>query len=56
MKQKLIAIGYWHSIYNIDLPDPSKFQDSNWNLQERAIVLEHLKNGKTLLSWMGISW
>ncbi len=56
MKPKLIAIGYWYSIYEPELPNPACFEDSNWNLKEKNLVIEHLKKGKSIADWMGTSW
>ncbi|WP_299158326.1 hypothetical protein [uncultured Tenacibaculum sp.] len=56
MKPKLIAIGYWKSIYEPELPDPANFIDLNWNTNEKNIVLQHLKKGKPIAQWMGTSW
>lgn len=56
MKNKLIALGYWKSIYENDFPDPAKFKDENWNLKEKIETIKHLKNGKPIANWMGISW
>ena len=54
---KLIGIGYWISCYELDLPDPKYFVDENWNLDERNLVIQHLRdNSVPLLSWMGFSW
>jgi len=56
LKQKLIAIGYWKSIHEPELPDPANFVDLNWNPHEKSIVLQHLKKGKAIADWMGLSW
>jgi hypothetical protein len=56
MKPQLIAIGYWNSIYEPEFPDPINFEDSNWNLAERNLVIEHLKKGTPIFSWVGSSW
>jgi hypothetical protein len=56
LKDKLIAIGYWKSIYENEFPDPAKFEDKNWNLDEKIKTIQHLKNGKSVSNYMGISW
>jgi len=56
LKPKLIAIGYWKSIYEPELPDPANFVDLNWNVNEKNKVLRHLKKGIPIAQWMGLSW
>jgi hypothetical protein len=56
LKKKLIAIGYWKSIYENDFPDPAKFEDINWKLNEKFKIIKHIENGKSVASWMGVSW
>lgn len=56
MKRKLKAIGYWKSIFEPEFPDPTNFEDSNWNVKDKELVLEHLGRGKSIADWMGISW
>jgi hypothetical protein len=38
-------IGYWHSAYEPDWPDPRDFIDSRWNDQERNLVASYLEQG-----------
>jgi hypothetical protein len=56
LKNKLIAIGYWKSLYETEFPDPAKFEDIKWNSKEKAGIIEHLKKGKSIANWMGTSW
>ena len=56
LKNKLIAIGYWKSIYENEFPDPAKFEYLNWSLEEKSKIITHLKNGKSVADWMGKSW
>jgi|GEM_PF-3446625 hypothetical protein len=53
IKPKLIAIGYWKSIYEPNLPDPARFKDSNWNIKERKLVQEYLMKGISIADYMG---
>ncbi len=55
-KNKLIGIGYWHSCYEPDMPDPAKFIDKNWDNIEKQFVIKYLKKGLSVADWMGISW
>jgi hypothetical protein len=53
---KLNAIGYWHSFENPKAPEPAWFIDHNWSIEEKEKVINHLKNGQIIRSWMGFSW
>ncbi len=58
-------IGYWASSGDpeadayfqkgLELPWPEDFIWSNWNEDVRAVVSEHLKNGKPVAQWRGSS-
>lgn len=53
----LIGIGYWHSIYEPDLPDPGLFVDENWCDTDRKKLIKYLNSGfKLSYSYMGSSW
>jgi hypothetical protein len=53
---KLIAFGYWRSLYQPQLPDPACFVDTTWPAAERQQVLAYLRQGRSLISFMGFSW
>ena len=52
----LIAIGYWKSELEPNLPYPSEFQDENWNQEEKEMILNHLNNGILAIKYRGVSW
>lgn len=54
--KKLIAIGYWRSVYEPQLPDPAWFVDLNWPATVRQQVVDYLSQGRQLFAWMGFSW
>lgn len=56
MKHELVALGYWHSLLEPDLPDPARFIDPAWAPAERQQVLTYLQHGRPLVAWMGYSW
>ena len=53
---KLIALGYWRSLHEPQLPDPAWFIDDTWPKPEQQQVLSYLRQGRSLLSFMGYSW
>lgn len=55
-KRTLIAIGYWHSDSEPDLPKPQDFVDFEIDEGLRTIVLEYLTKGQRLHDWMGYSY
>jgi hypothetical protein len=55
-KHTLIAIGYWHSIFEPEYPDPAWFVDANWNVTEKQMVITHLLQSRPLADWTGQSW
>jgi hypothetical protein len=55
-KRTLIAIGYWYSDSEPDLPKPQNFVDPGIDDGLKTIVLEYLANGKRLHDWMGYSY
>lgn len=54
-KETLIAIGYWFSKEEPELPTPQNFVDTSISSTERIQVVNYLKNGKRLHEWMGYS-
>lgn len=50
------AIGFWKSEDEPHFPHPKTFQIEDWNLEERARVIKHLKNGETIRYSRGSSW
>jgi hypothetical protein len=56
-KKQLIGIGYWHSIYESDFPDPGNFVDKEWGKEEKERILRYLKSGRSMpYTAMGVSW
>jgi hypothetical protein len=55
-KHKLTAIGYWHSIFEPEYPDPAKFIDLQWNVAEKITVIEHISQARVIADWTGQSW
>jgi hypothetical protein len=53
---KLIAIGYWRSLHEPQLPDPAWFADADWAATIRQQVVDYLSKGRQLFTWMGFSW
>ena len=53
---KLIAFGYWRSLYAPALPDPAWFVDALWAADERQRVIAYLRQGRSFVSCMGFSW
>ena len=51
----LVAIGYWNSESNPDLPNPFWFIDKNSPYNEKEQVVKYLKKGKPVLYSRGIS-
>jgi len=47
----LIAIGYWKSEWEPHLPHPKEFQDDSWDKEEKDMVVNHIKNGKTAIRY-----
>jgi hypothetical protein len=57
MKRQLIGIGYWHSIYETDFPDPGYFVDREWDKAERERIIQYLQSGQLMpYDAMGVSW
>jgi len=54
-KRTLIAIGYWFSDDEPELPKPHDFIDTTISSSERQQLVDYLKNGKRLHEWMGFS-
>jgi len=54
-KETLIAIGYWFSNDEPELPMPQNFIDTSISLSERLQLVNYLKKGKRLHEWMGYS-
>ncbi|QHT65723.1 hypothetical protein GXP67_03095 [Rhodocytophaga rosea] len=52
----LTAIGYWHSIFEPEFPDPAWFRDEEWNVAEKQMVITHLLQSHPLADWTGQSW
>lgn len=55
-KNTLTAVGYWHSIFEPEYPDPAWFIDENWHPAEKKMVIAHLLQGQILADWTGQSW
>jgi hypothetical protein len=55
-KHTLIAIGYWHSIFEPEHPDPAWFVDEKWLVTEKQMVITHLLQSRPLADWTGKSW
>ena len=53
---ELIGFGYWRSLYAPTLPDPAWFVDASWATDERQRVIAYLRQGRSVVSWMGFSW
>lgn len=51
------AIGFWNtgSIFST-LPHPQDFVDVSWDRMEKHLVLDHLRRGIRVRSYMGLSW
>lgn len=43
-------IGYWKSEFEMELPHPINFVDSNWDINEKTEVIQHIKNAHFLPS------
>lgn len=54
-KRTLIAIGYWYSEDEPELPKPQDFIVTTINPLERQQLINYLRNGKRLHEWMGFS-
>ena len=54
-KRTLIAIGYWFSDDEPELPKPQHFIDTTIDSTERQQLIDYLENGKRLHEWMGFS-
>lgn len=59
-KDKRLYLGYWSGGRNnvtsgIDLPDPEDFVDNSWDVEERAWVVQRLKNFTPFIQWLGYS-
>ena len=44
----LLAIGYWRSVDDYTLPDPSRFVDASWDQEERKRTIEYLEKGEEI--------
>lgn len=55
-KYNLTAIGYWHSIFEPEFPDPAWFVDEHWHTTEKQMVIRHLSQAHPLIDWTGKSW
>ena len=54
-KRTLIAIGYWFSYAEPELPKPQDFIDTTIGSTEKKQLIDYLRNGKRLHEWMGFS-
>jgi hypothetical protein len=54
-RTRLIAIGYWIDVDRPELPDPSRFVDIDWDLNERRDVASYLNGGRPTNSGCGCS-
>jgi hypothetical protein len=53
----LRIIGYWHSLYEPDFPDPASFIDKTWEQSIKKEILTYLRNGyRTPVINLGSSW
>jgi hypothetical protein len=43
---RLIAIGYWVDVDDPELPDPARFVDLGWDVNERRAVASYLNGGR----------
>src|SRR5690242_3725805 len=56
-KKQLIGIGYWHSTYEPDYPDPGKFVDNEWDKEEKGNIFRYLQSGHSMpYVAKGVSW
>jgi hypothetical protein len=53
---RVILIGYWRSNEEPEWPDPHDFVDETWDLEERALVADYLRDGFIPWMEMGFSW
>ena len=54
-RKSVIAIGYWYEEDRPNLPDPAWFIDENYSEPEKKKVIDYLKKGKRINSYMGYS-
>lgn len=50
-----VSIGYWHSKYQPQLPDPHAFIDESWDPAEREAVAAYFDGGEDRNSYRGWS-
>lgn len=49
-------VGYWGGTPESDeYPDPQDMVDPDWDPEERALVIQHLKNGREAMNYMGFA-
>ncbi len=57
MKYSLTMIGYWHSLFDADYPDPAWFVDKDWDPAIKSNVIAHLEKGTPMpYTFAGESW
>jgi peptidoglycan hydrolase-like protein with peptidoglycan-binding domain len=55
VQTRLIAIGYWVDADHPELPEPGKFVDSEWDVNERSTVASYLNVGRPTNNGCGCS-
>lgn len=51
-----VLVGYWKSLEEPNWPDPIDMVDASWDSQERSKVIQYLRSGYLVASFMGDSW
>lgn len=54
--KKLIAIGYWKTEEEPELPSHLDHTDPGWQENERSLAIIHLQKGIEVFTWKGFSW
>ena len=52
---RLILIGYWKGPYAQEWPEPQRFVDPTWDVEERDDVVAYLRHGMVAGACMGFS-